>query len=283
MKLLKYIFPILFITLFISCSEDDEDNDNIPENETENLVLVQEISNESHVIELYTESGTLIQGYNKITLRIRNKVSNQFEENATLSWMPIMHMTEMSHSCPKSDILKVTGKQTVYSGYIVFQMPENTTEGWDITFDYTIDGNSYQAVGDISIPASPKQRVTTFMGTDGIKYILALIEPSLPEVAINDMSVGLYKMENMMNFPTVENYTITLDPRMPGMGNHSSPNNVDLTYDASSMLYHGKLSLTMTGYWKLNLKLFNTDNELLKGEDVTDTNESSSLYLEIEF
>ncbi len=283
MKLLKYILPLLLITLFVSCSDDDDNDDNTPVSEVADLILVQEITNDTHAIELYTQTGTLVQGYNQITARIRNKVSNQFEENATITWKPMMHMAEMNHSCPKSDIIKVPGKETIYRGYIVFQMPENDTEGWDLTFDYVIDGTSYQAVGDISIPMSPKQRVTTFVGTDGVKYILALIEPSAPEVAINDMVVGLYKMENMMSFPVVENYTITLDPRMPGMGNHSSPNNEDLSYDATTMLYNGKLSLTMTGYWKLNLKLLNANNELLKGEDVTDTNESSSLYLEIEF
>jgi len=86
-----------------------------------------------------------------------------------------------------------------------------------------------------------------------------------------------------MSFPKVEDYTITLDPRMPGMGNHSSPNNTDLSYNISDNLYHGDLSLTMTGYWVLNLKLLNDANTIIKGEDVTEENPKSSLYLELEF
>ena len=70
---------------------------------------------------------------------------------------------------------------------------------------------------------------------------------------------------------------------MPSMGNHSSPNNTDLTYSVLDNMYHGNLSLTMTGYWVLNLKLMDADNTLLKGEDVTPTNLQSSLYLELEF
>jgi hypothetical protein len=70
---------------------------------------------------------------------------------------------------------------------------------------------------------------------------------------------------------------------MPGMGNHTSPNNTDLSFNSLDNFYYGDLSLTMTGYWKLNLKLMNTDDDVLKGEDVTDDNESSSLYLELEF
>lgn len=107
--------------------------------------------------------------------------------------------------------------------------------------------------------------------------------PFNPEVKVNDFSAMLFKMENLMNFPAVENYKVTLDPRMPSMGNHSYPNNVALSYLADAGMYSGKLSLTMTGYWKLNLKLLNESEDVLKGEDITATNESSTLFFEIEF
>ena len=128
-----------------------------------------------------------------------------------------------------------------------------------------------------------KQNVSSFMGSDNVRYIVTLIEPNTPKIAINDMVVGLYKMETMMSFPVVENYKITLDPRMPGMGNHSSPNNTDLTFNVQDGLYHGDLSLTMTGYWVLNLKLLNTTDVVLKGEVITTETTKSSLYLELEF
>jgi hypothetical protein len=70
---------------------------------------------------------------------------------------------------------------------------------------------------------------------------------------------------------------------MPSMGNHSSPNNVDATQIAAGDLYKGKLSLTMTGYWKLNLQLLNASGTVLKGETITDAVPASSIYFEIEF
>ena len=70
---------------------------------------------------------------------------------------------------------------------------------------------------------------------------------------------------------------------MPSMGTHSSPNNVDLTQVAAGGMYKGKLSLTMTGYWKINLQLLNANNEVLKGEAITDAVPASSIYFEIEF
>ncbi|NOR29317.1 MAG: hypothetical protein GQ540_12395 [Lutibacter sp.] len=281
MKLIKYFLPVVIAIVLISCSNNDDDI--VTVNEIEDLLKVQEISNENHTIEVFTKSGSLVQGFNNITIRIKDIQTLEFVENASITWKPMMHMMAMMHTCPKSALVKVAGKETVYNGFIIFQMPENETEGWDLTFNYTINGVDYEVVDNISVPQAPKRTVTTFTGTDDVKYILALIDPQSPEVKINDMVVGLYKMENMMSFPAVENYKISLDPRMPSMGNHSSPNNENLVYNAISKLYAGKLSLTMTGYWKLNLMLMNQNDEILKGEAVTEENEASSLFLELEF
>jgi hypothetical protein len=69
---------------------------------------------------------------------------------------------------------------------------------------------------------------------------------------------------------------------MPSMGNHSSPRNVNCVQGLEG-LYYGTVSLTMTGYWKFNLMLYNDQGTLIKGEEVTEQNESSSLYFEVEF
>ncbi|WP_372757271.1 hypothetical protein [Mariniflexile sp.] len=278
---LKYILPILFFSLFIaSCTNDDND----PEiNEIENLEMIQELSNDTHTIELYNATGQFSTGYNAISIRIKDKGSNTYVENASLSWNPVMQMTMMSHSCPKSEITKATGKMTVYEGFIIYQMTNLDGSGWSLTVDYIIDDVTYSATNTITVMQSENQNITTFTGSDSKKYIIALIEPSTPKIAINELKVGLFTMESMMHFPVVEDFTITLDPRMPGMGNHSSPNNTDLTYNSEDAMYYGDLSLTMTGYWVLNLKLLNEEGVVLKGEDITSENEQSSLYLELEF
>ncbi|MBF8149859.1 hypothetical protein ITJ86_08100 [Winogradskyella sp. F6397] len=278
----KYILPIAFIALFFSCSTDD-DNDATQINEVEGLELIQTIINGNETIELYNEKGQFETGYNQVSLRIKNNTTDTYIENATLSWMPVMQMPTMQHSCPKSVITKALGKDTVYEGFIIYQMTYEDGSGWSLTLNYTIDGIDYSVTETISVMQYENQNSVSFMGSDDTKYILALIEPKDPTIAINTMKVGLFKMENMMAFPVVEDYTIALDPRMPGMGNHSSPNNTDLTYNNADNFYYGDVSLTMTGYWKLNLKLLNENGTVLKGEDVTENNESSSLYLELEF
>lgn len=278
---IKNIVAILFMALALtSCSDND---DSVAVNELDGLIKFQEMTNTTHTIELYSKSGTLVQGYNEVKLRIKDNVTNQYVKNATVSWMPIMHMTMMNHSCPNSEVGKITTDGTLYEGYIVFQMAQNDTEYWDLKVNYIIDGVDYTTTSVIDVPASVKRTVNSFMGSDNVKYIVAYAEPSNPKVAVNDMVVGVWKMQDMMTFPVVDGYTLKIDPRMPSMGNHSSPNNVHATQTTTGDLYNGKLSLTMTGYWKINLQLAKPDGTIVKGEEITETVTASSIFFEIEF
>jgi hypothetical protein len=280
MKFIRAI-TIFCLVIFTSCSTDSDEI--IPVNEVADFVKIQTMENESHLVELYSSLGQLEQGYNKVFLRIKNKNDQKFVSNATIEWKPLMHMEATQHSCPVSEVTKKPDTESLYEGFLVFQMAENQSEYWTLTLNYTINGVDYTVTETINVPASTRRRVTVFTGTDDVKYILALIDPSEPQVATNDMSVGVFKMENMMTFPMVNSYKVKIDPRMPSMGNHSSPNNVDLTQSSAGKFYQGKLNLTMTGYWKINLQLENALGEVVKGEPVSDTNEASSIFLELEF
>ena len=281
---LKYIFPILFIALLnVSCSSDNDDDDSGITNEVTGLTKIQDLINDTHTIELFNTTGQFKTGYNAISLRVIDNTTNSYVEDANLSWIPMMQMPTMEHSSPKSTITKTLGKDTVYDGFIIYQMTNLDGSGWSLTVNYTINGIDYTVTDAITVLQNDNQNSASFMGSDDSKYIVALVEPNDPKIAINNLKVGLFKMENMMTFPVVEDFTITLDPRMPGMGNHTSPNNTDLTYNSAEQMYNADLALTMTGYWVLNLKLLNTNGEVLKGEDVTEDNTQSSLYLELEF
>lgn len=283
MKTIKSIFTsLLLISTLISCTEDN-DEPMVETNPLESYNLLTAIDANGHTLEVYSEQNQYTIGYNEFYFRIKDNVEGSYIENANLSMTPIMHMEMMSHSCPKSAI-STTDNASVYKGFSIFQMPGNATEYWDLNLEYTIAGQTYNLSERIEViaPADGKKRVNVFTGADETRYVLAMM-PMTPDVMVNDFSALLFKMETMMNFPAVEEYTIEIDPRMPGMGNHSSPNNEDLTFDTAAKMYKGKLSLTMTGYWKINLKVKNALGEVLKGEDVTEENEASSLYFELEF
>ena len=283
MKTLQYIFlPVLLLILFSGCSEDTEAV--IDVDPVKNLVKVDEFSAEGYSTEIYLEKTNLEVGYNEISLRIKNETNNEYLSNAHVSWMPVMHMETREHSAPRSELTNSINN-SVYTGSIVFQMPGNDTEYWDLQVKIRINGDTITQTHRISVlqPTDDLKKIQVFLGNDDTKYVLAYVEPKNPEIGINELTAVLYKMEDMMSFPVVENYQITVDPRMPGMDNHSSPNNQNLVYNPVTKRYEGKLSLTMTGYWKINLKLLNDNGETVMGNDVTDTDPASDLYFELEF
>ena len=192
---IKYIVAIFAMALtFVSCSNDDE----TAVNELEGITKFKEITNDTHTIELYSHMGSLEQGYNEISLRIKDNTADKYIKNAEVSWSPLMHMTMMTHSRPYSAVEKVTENGTLYEGYIMFQMAQNDTEYWDLKIDYTINDVDYSVTSVIDVPASAKRKVNTFTGSDGVKYLVAYIEPHHPKVAVSDMKVGVWKMQNMM-------------------------------------------------------------------------------------
>ena len=106
--------------------------------------------------------------------------------------------------------------------------------------------------------------------------------PQKPRVAENALVAGIYKYNEptepagtfpdlaQFSYSEVSNYTLLLDPRMPepSMGNHSSPNNVDLAQQADG-LYYGTVNYTMTGEWTLNFILKNQTGGVIKGTEVS--------------
>src|SRR5690606_36951975 len=79
---LKYIVPILFLALLATaCSSDDDENNTPPViNEVEGLTKIQDIVNNNHTIELYSESGHFYTGYNQVSLRIKDHTTNTFSK-----------------------------------------------------------------------------------------------------------------------------------------------------------------------------------------------------------
>ena len=72
-----------------------------------------------------------------------------------------------------------------------------------------------------------------------------------------------------------ETFTIDIDPRMPDMGNHTSPNNTSLTKQADGS-YSGTINLTMTGLWRIHLTVKDADGNIVAGGE-----ELSTLYWDV--
>lgn len=285
MKNIKLILAFIVLAFVLTSCSSDNDDPILEIDPFAEYYLVGDIESNGHLLEMYAERKNLTTGYNEILLGIKDVTTGDYFSDPIISWMPMMHMMERDHSCPRSEIDLMNESNSISKGFLVFQMPGTAEEYWDITFTYQIGGKEYMATMPITVtaPADNRQKVTSFVGSDGSRYVLAMVSPTIPEVKVNDFKAVLFKMENMDKFPIVEDFKVALDPRMPGMGNHGSPNNKDLVYDPATKSYTGKLSLTMTGYWKINMVLFDQNEAVIKGETVTEDREGSSLYFEVEF
>jgi len=286
MKSIIYRYTLLLILSFsiflTSCNK--EDNEITPADEVAKLNKIQEFTEGNYTFYIYkSDTGSLKTGYNDVYIQLKNNTTGKYVEDASLSWKPLMHMTMMSHACPYSTIQKVENTKTLYHGYFIFIMASNDTEYWEITYNYT-NGNDtiVKATSKITVnQSSGKIRYNSFTGLDNTKYYLALVSPTAPKVGANEITAYLYKKVDMFTFTPVENYAIQIDPRMPDMENHTSPNNTNLAY--TSGIYKGTLNLTMTGYWKINLIVLDSGDTVIKGEAIEGETTASSIYFEIEF
>lgn len=278
-SLLQLITLVFLSTLFLfSCKKDDiiEDEDTL----FEQYDLIQEVTQDNHSLQIYADKKVLHNSYHKLFFKIVDE-NEKVIAVEDFEWSPEMHMTNMNHGGPFSEA-EFNDKIKGYETYAIFQMAGNEEESWYFNFTYNIEGQDYDYSTAIEVKESHFRKVSVFQGADDQRYILAFVNPQDPKVGMNTMETYVYKMTNMYQFDKVDNYTIKIDPRMPGMGNHSSPNNTDLVQEGND-IYTGKLNLSMTGYWKINLQLWDANNNLLKGEEVTEEQESSSIYFEIEF
>ena len=66
-QLQNIVILLIIAFTFSSCSHDDAP---IVTNELEGLNKIQELTNDTHIVELYSATGTLQQGHNLISLRI---------------------------------------------------------------------------------------------------------------------------------------------------------------------------------------------------------------------
>lgn len=76
MKFLKYALLFAAATIMFSCSDDDNGNEPQPIDETEGLLLTKTFENQNHKIAIYTESGKLTDGYNKVYLQLKTATAH---------------------------------------------------------------------------------------------------------------------------------------------------------------------------------------------------------------
>ncbi|MCV2485163.1 FixH family protein [Flavobacterium sp. SH_e] len=278
------IYGIIALFVVTSCTIDKTDyNAEIGSEVPDNYEFKEAVSFTSgnYKISIDALNGTFYKGYNELHLKIVNTQNNQEVTTSAVTFLPIISNADGSKSsCPHEYNVAYDSANKYYSGYSVFTGESTTTASWKLYISFTVDNQTYEINKDISVEKQSNKNLnmTAFTGKDDEQYIIALISPQKPTVSENPLVAGVYKYNKpttpadtfpdptQFSYSEVVGYTLKLDPRMPeaSMGNHSSPNNKDLTQQDDG-LYHGVVNYTMTGNWTLNLIMMNQNGLILKG------------------
>jgi len=242
-------------------------------------------------------NGTFYKGYNEIHLKVTKGATNEKVAVSAATFMPIKtDGNGETSSCPHRYDLDYRPDSNYFSGYSVFTSESNADGTWLLDIRVAIGNETHTVRLPTQVQEQPNKNLnmTVFTGKDDVQYIIALVAPQRPKVAENELVAGVYSLNatgpSPFSYREVSGYTLMLDPRMPepSMGNHSSPNNVDLT-QRSDGLYHGVVNYTMTGNWTLNFIMLNQHGRILKGTEVpTDFTPGvegvkSELYIDVLF
>ncbi|AWK05699.1 hypothetical protein HYN56_16205 [Flavobacterium crocinum] len=234
----------------------------------------------NYKISIEALNGTFYKGYNELHFKVINTQNNQSVNASEVTFLPILSTNGNTSSCPHEYNVSYDATNKYFTGYSVFTSETAVSNSWKLYISFKVDNQKYEINKDILVEKQSNKNLnmTTFTGKDNEQYVIALISPQKPKVAENPLVAGIYKYNKpttpagtfpdpaQFSYSEVSGYTLKLDPRMPepSMGNHSSPNNQDLTQQNDG-LYHGVVNYTMTGNWTLNLILMNQNGLILKG------------------
>lgn len=273
---------ILFLTVLCfaltSCTKEKTDYEAeidsiVPERK--DFKVAYTVTSGNYKVHIEALNGVLYKGYNEIRLRITALNSGDKVQASTVTFRPILTDPQGTlGTCPHRYDLIYKPESGYFEGYAVFTDESNALTNWEITISFTVADQLQVVKQHITVEKQDNKNlnITRFTTLDDEQYIIALIAPQKPKVAENDLIAGIYKLTKSSAIPSyseVAGYTLQLDPRMPesSMGNHSSPNNKDLTQRQDG-LYQGIVNYTMTGNWTLNFMLLNQHGRIIKGTKV---------------
>lgn len=266
-----WMLPVIASVSLTCCSKDDDVVLPTPSPtptspvEGKTLLFMQDNDSANVTVGVYAD-GELTVGYNNLYMVMYEKGTVNMLSDGHVTFEPYMNMhTGMTHACPVESPHDPTPDNGVYHGAAVFIMPSGSSTGdWKLKVSLHNHANNQdgEVEGDITVKAPSTPRLYSFISpVDSASYFVSLVEPSSPEVGLNDFEVTVHKRESMMNFPFESTLQVEIEPEMPTMG-HGSPDNVNPIHYSMGH-YKGTVNFTMTGYWKVNMTIKDANGTVL--------------------
>ena len=233
----------------------------------------------------YTKTGGFHTGYNEIYFVATKKATGNYIKNFDVTGLtPLMHMVKMDmyHSTPVGpDAASFNdGYLAVKRTWVSFVMNTSEAGSWTLSYDALVLGKTGGIENrDLVVDALPDGQawLKSFkVGND--TYYLSVVNPNEWQTGTNTITAYVSKKSEKATVPYTlaeGQYTIDIDPRMPDMGNHTSPDNKALVRQADGS-YVGTINLTMTGLWRIHLTVRDAQGNVVAGGE-----ELSSLYWDV--
>jgi hypothetical protein len=206
----------------------------------------------------------LFVGYNKLFVAMYDSANGTRILNGHFDAEAEMDMGSMKHGCPVEVNPESNPADKLFKANFVFIMPGGMMGTWKLHMHFHNHSNDLEGEGELAInvvEANPVRMRTTVLAADSnAKIFVSFVLPEKGKVGLNDAKFTIHHKVGNYDFPATEDYTIEMEPTMPSMG-HGSPNNVNPVHDAYGH-YKGKLNFTMTGLWRIQLKLYKGGNLL---------------------
>ena len=237
----------------------------------------------------YTRTGSFHSGYNEIFFVATKKSTGNYIKNFELTGItPLMHMVKMDmyHSTPvgPAAVSFNDGYLAVKRSWVSFLMNTSEAGSWTLSYDAQVLGSKGGIEKkDIVVNALSEGQVwlkSFKIGSD--TYFLSLVNPIDFKAGTNEIQAYVSKKSEKATNPyqvAIETFTGDIDPRMPDMGNHTSPNNTQLVKQADGS-YLGTINLTMTGLWRIHLTVRDAQGNVVAGGD-DQSDGYSSLYWDV--
>ncbi len=234
---------------------------------------------------VYSKTGIFHTGYNDIYFVATKKETGNYIKDLTVtSNTPLMYMSKMNmyHSTPVSDKSRIVNYDylAVKRVWVSFLMNSSENGSWTYSYEVDVLGKSGGVEKkDIVVNALPEGQawLKSFKVGDDT-FFLSLVNPTDWKTGTNEIRAYVSKKSNPITTPYApasETFTVDIDPRMPDMGNHTSPDNTPLVKQEDGS-YLGSINLTMTGLWRIHLKVKDAEGNVVAGGE-----DQSTLYWDV--